>query len=512
MGVSTRTNISIRAIEMSEEANITRLVLGALAKATGDAKKAILSRDFVQACPRTCESLKNGMQTYPERSPRVYQEKYVKPFIDILDRAGELTVNYCLSQDGEDSDYAILAQPILQRCNCLEQVATDAFQEVVSDLYDGFVSEEIRADIKPLDHSVIAPLIAWIPSLVKTDDGFVPTGPCTLPADLLDSAFGIKTGLVYLPIQYAKQGLLLWATLSHETAGHDIIHADVGLLDELNRRVKEALLLEDLDPLLADYWTARLGDLDDIYRIDEAASDVMGILNIGPAAGIALIGVFRALNAAFDPAHKLKLSNIGVEDDEHPADILRAYLSAAVVRNLKFSKADDWAKYIEAEADSDLETIRLNANIDPTTGKLDPNSGIIIDPADAKRSAEVVAKIIAEGKMECLENHSLGEVQNWHDDDESIVNELKSNLTTLSPILDIYSRGIYAAHVVAAAVVAAVEEDADIELLFKSMVSILKLMHDANPVWSLPIYLEHPGDLGKRGSLRLSNMLYCGCR
>ena len=58
-----------------------------------------------------------------------------------------------------------------------------------------------------------------------------------------------------------------------------ILHADDGLEDELSQKVRSALNAVSIGAGLADYWAE---------RIDETASDLMGILNMGPAAGIGL--------------------------------------------------------------------------------------------------------------------------------------------------------------------------------------------------------------------------------
>ena len=133
--------------------------------------------------------------------------------------------------------------------------------------------------------------------------------------------------------------------------------------------------------------------------------DVMGILNMGPAVAVATIGFFRALNAVIYKNKQFKLDNVGISEDVHPADILRGYLAASVVRLLEFNGADKWADYIEAETNKDLTTIRLDAN------PRDPNSGKVIASDEAKKSAKIVTKTIVEGKMKSLEDHSLGEIQ-----------------------------------------------------------------------------------------------------
>ena len=75
----------------------------------------------------------------------------------------------------------------------------------------------------------------------------------------------------------------------------------------------------------------------------------------------------------------------------------------------------------------------------------------------AKRSCEVVANVIAAHPMRALNNHSLIDIQNWRNTDEAIMQELQQSLVTNTPINASREAGVYAAHVVAAATMAALE-------------------------------------------------------
>ena len=75
----------------------------------------------------------------------------------------------------------------------------------------------------------------------------------------------------------------------HETGGHDILHADDGLLRELQDKIAAAVAAAKLANHLAEYWAD---------RIDETASDVLGILNLGPAAAVGVLAYFRGINAS----------------------------------------------------------------------------------------------------------------------------------------------------------------------------------------------------------------------
>jgi hypothetical protein len=280
----------------------------------------------------------------------------------------------------------------------------------------------------------------------------------------------VKAAIVNLPIANAQRGIFAWAALGHESAGHNIINADTGLRQELRNCLWNGMRNANLAASLSDYWA---------LRIDETSSDVLGILNMGPAAGIALIGYFRALNAAGGRGPQLR--NIGPSNDPHPADILRGYLAASTVSLLNFSKANRWATAIEAETDKDLARIQLGENN-------------VITQEDAKESALIAANCLVQTKMECLENHALGEIQNWHDDDENLVRQVRSILKATEPLPKVYAMDVYAAHVVAAAIVESLQGKLEVPMIFTRMINMLKALHDKNPSWG-PLYVKYPGNL-----------------
>ncbi|MCM3465812.1 hypothetical protein M3660_23100, partial [Bacillus licheniformis] len=155
---------------------------------------------------------------------------------------------------------------------------------------------------------------------------------------------------------------------------------------------------------------------------DETASDVLGILNMGPAAGIGLIGYFRGLNGAWNGTPTLR--NTGPEYDSHPADILRGYLAAETVRLLQFDQAEAWAEAISAETDKDLTTIQLGRQT--------------VDAKTARKSAAVVAQAITESRLNSLEQHSLGQIQNWHNEDERIASQIRAHIHSESKLHECY--------------------------------------------------------------------------
>ncbi len=434
-----------------------------LKRCTEDVIKAALESDLGPDDPTKYNQLRDRLEASRDKLPPMYREKFYEPFVNTLDGLGESGfTNILLNDPGKTRGAGLMldiAHSIIQNGEDYNKIATDSFQEVCSDLYDGFLSAEDRMGVEPPDKGVISPLVKW----GRPDDG-----PYTWPVDST-SIFGCSAAVVNVPPAHARAGLLAWAALGHETAGHDILHADTGLSEEISNAVRIALENQGLKDGLPEYWSS---------RIDETASDVCGILNMGPAAGIGLIGYFRGLNKAFGGEPKLR-NNGGL--DPHPADILRGYLAANTVRLLSFGEANDWAQIIESETNNDLSSVILE--------------GKKITSEKAKKSAQIVASTIFNTKAESLENHALGEIQNWRDRDEEIVKDkLIPLLTSVGTIPSDLAEGIFAAHVVAAAVEAALCKDADISSIFSRMTGILKLMHDKNPSWG-PLFVRQPGNI-----------------
>jgi hypothetical protein len=435
------------------------LSLAGLPSAVEDARVAALVRSDGPPDPTVFASLRARLEAARARLPPVYRRAVVDPLLRSLDELGARGFARLLAQDprreGEAGLLLDLSQAVLQQGEGYQPRATAAFQEVVSDLYDGFLSAEDRRGVKPPDHGVVPPLVRW---------GSAEAGPYTWPATDT-AAFDAKAAVVSLPAANASAGLLAWPALAHETAGHDVLSADDGLADELARAVRKGVLGEKMDPDLAEYWAD---------RIDETASDVLGILNMGPAAAVGLVGYFRALNGAW--GGKPSLRNVGSADDPHPADIARAYLAAETVRLLSFEGAGRWADRLSAEADRDLGKIQLG--------------GVAVTAGVAKASAAAVARAIVRTPLRALEGRALGDIQDWRDGDEAIVAELRRALREedagrgpAGP----YAAGAYAAHAVAAGVyetVAGGSREADV---MGRMIGILAEMHDRNPVWRTPL-------------------------
>jgi hypothetical protein len=358
-----------------------------------DARRAWLDTDAGPGEPTDYADLMTRLAASRDKLPPLYRSAAADPFVGALKDLGVMKFKQILQRDPKrESTTGLMldiAQAILQNGEGYQPKATDAFQEVISDLYDGFLSAEDRHGVKKPDYEVIAPLVKW---------GNPDSGPYTWPIDATKS-FGLKVGIVNLPPANARHGLFAWAALAHETGGHDILHADKGLLRELAKRVEAALVANKLGAALADYWSSRA-----------------------------------------------------------------------------------WSNAIVKEVDKDVAKIVL--------------AGKAVPLAQAKKSAAVVAKTIAGEPLDALDGHAFAEIQNWRDSDDALVAALKPSLLRTTALPERYAGGFYAAHAVAAGVMAALEKSAAIPSIFDRMLGVLEVMHDANPSWG-PLYVAHPGDIAR---------------
>jgi hypothetical protein len=426
-----------------------------------NARQAGLDSDPGPADPTDFDELRGRLETARNKFPPLYRQEFTEPFTTTIDQLGSPQfTNILISDPNRERTAGLMldmSQAILQRSDKFQLTALDAFEELVSDVYDGFLSAEDRRGINPPDNRTTPPLVKW---------GRPDFGPYTWPVDATET-LGAHAAVVNLPPANARKGLLAWSALGHETAGHDVLHADNGLQDQLADAVRAALA--ESGGNFAEYWSS---------RIDETSSDVMGILNMGPAAGIGLVGYFRGLNKAF--TGEATLRNDGPSDDPHPADIVRGFLAAETVALLAFSGSAAWSKVIADETVKDVDTITL--------------AGRSVTQDQARESARLVAQAIANTKAQSLEGHALSEIQTWQDRDESIVRAVRSTLVTAGDLPELGQDRIFATHIVAAAVIEAVANGTDLPLIFDRMISMLAKMKDKNPVWG-PLFVRHPGNI-----------------
>ncbi|HEV8050912.1 MAG TPA: hypothetical protein VGP47_00340, partial [Parachlamydiaceae bacterium] len=405
---------------------------------------------------RLIDDLEDSMSSLPY----VYQEVAAKPLISYLKNIGE----YQYLRIFRYSNYEGLQQLISDASLAIlfhqeAPVRISAFQEVISDLYDRFICSEKRTG-KETGLHINPPAYGIIPPLVKF--GNAESGPYTWPGDVTSQVLGMGCAIVSLPPAQLEGGLLAWTALGHETGGHNVTHADENLLQELGEKVNAAIMKKFDSQELADYWT---------HCIDESVADVCGYLHMGPSIGIGLVGYFRSFGNG-------RLSTIGYKEGPHPIGLLRGYLAAAVAKRLHFEGSSEWSEIIASETSKDNGNLRL---VDSDGYRYSFPVSLEI----AIASTEIVAQTILRSILPSIENHSLQGIQDWQDRDQNIVEKFVHAFKTGEQLPKILAGpGFFAAHVVAAATQAALENGAQVKEIFGKMQNVLAEMHLNNPLWA----------------------------
>jgi hypothetical protein len=423
--------------------------------------------------------------------PKVYHEDFLDPLKSLLhtNRYGIILQ----AVGGKEGPWDDWLATIDQRQNGHHKNSTKAFEECIADIYDGFLSMEERKGIKPPDHQTVSPLVEW---------GRSDWGPYTWPATT-GRKVGMKMSVVSMPPAYS-QNIALWSALGHEAGGHDILHADDGLLKEISEKVeaaiikcknipqfrnKKAIVNGRKKPLVicaAAYWK---------YTIDEAASDVCAVLNLGPSAGIRLATLLI-------PLREMRLSNSSPSSSSHPIDTLRILLAADVVRELP----DLDSKIARACADL-LERIvdkfkdKTNNFTLYTQTLAEAHTDDKMPYKEMRKIVQIVADTVAFTPLKALEGHQLSEINTWTNEDEIItthitqdlVNEKEPSIETISDNGD--KVDIYAAHVLAGAIIA-LARSADMATTTRLATKALIKLHDNNPVWrGFPVHFRSDAHL-----------------
>jgi hypothetical protein len=306
------------------------------------------------------------------------------------------------------------------------------FLAVISDLYRSFLSKKRRV-------AAGFPLLEALPPLAMFQHEGA-GGPFTLPCDSTGNMFGASVGVVSMPAVYAPHPLL-WGALCHETGGHDVTHADAGLLPELQSGVKSLFgTAAGASGLMGQLWS---------YWMDEASADVYGLLNMGPAFGLNLIALFTALNAqvqnsatktpllrtasGFDPNDPQKFL------DEHPTDLLRPYLAIGVIQSLRSlpqnikdaysAQLDQLARRCAPNADS----IILAGVIADGSGARDQISRSLPLP-QMILAARQVGAFIATAQLDSLSGHSIQDIETWDANDEQTARQIAAALVQGSSV------------------------------------------------------------------------------
>ena len=410
------------------------------------------------------------------RLPLAYRTDYVKQLLDQLDNVAEADPVTVETLTGAVYDHAADAvRPELNQ-----------FLAVVSNLYRSFLSARKRANAN-------IPLTEQLPPLamfLHTGDN----GPFTMTADQMQAGIGSPVGVVSLPSVYRDKPIL-WASLAHETGGHDVLHADAELLPELTTGVQKLFPGGPIGTggrvspqrLLGLLWA---------YWMDEAASDIYGVLNIGPTFGLNLAAYFAALGAEFQssppPTPTLRTFSgpmPGAPDlDPHPTDILRLDLIRGAVESLVGLSQDARNTYtaaldqLSALCGGNAEFVVLQGLLRTENG-----SGIRLHyrfPMPfMKSAARTVGAFIASTPLAALDGHSIQDIETWDNPDEAAAQAVCAGLLAGQPVDDAGDD----AQLLAGATLAAFAKPGDYAAISTALAKALTTSFEHDAIWSPPL-------------------------
>lgn len=244
------------------------------------------------------------------------------------------------------------------------------------------------------------------------------SGASTMNRQLVQETCGVAIGVVSLPPNLHDRPLT-WGALAHEVAGHDVIHTVEGLLPELQAALPAMGVPADWRPVWHDW-------------LEEAAADVLAVLNVGPTSAINLAAYLAAARSD-DPVPPGPLgtlgfvlySHLGHPADEHPIDLLRVHLAIGVVETLDASVRDAWLPLLRKIAERGARKPSFAA--DPPQNKLRDipvvSNGVRSRPNIPLHEATEVARKVGAGlvrtKLAALGGASLADKICWDADDEA---------------------------------------------------------------------------------------------
>src|SRR5215813_437765 len=320
------------------------------------------------------------------------------------------------------------------------------FLAVVSNLFRSFTDASKRA-------SAGVELVAVTPPLACFQADTGAQGPYTIVSDLMQQHLNVNIGIVSLPATY-RDHPVIWSVLSHEVCGHDVVHADQGLLAEMTDAV-QTLLAPDFRPH-GQLDHAALNALLWSYWMDEAAADVYGVLNMGPAFAVSLAAFLAAFRAHIKtdikgeprpakPTVATEASprdNLGGDDtlEDHPVDLLRFYLLLGAIEAMAELDQAKRAEYVAGIEDiarligNGVTTIHIEGIAILGPGRRLPVKDDIplLQAADAVRK---VGRMIATEKFKALNHHSIQEIETWDDADEAAAQAIAARISAKQSIV-----------------------------------------------------------------------------
>ncbi|NGX60912.1 MAG: hypothetical protein K940chlam9_00386 [Chlamydiae bacterium] len=453
------------------------------------------------------------------------KESILEPTIKIL--TSLVPEENFLANKTSQSKYLIeLVEALLQRNHLVyyKSAYKDllAFQAVVNILHHEMLSSKIGNTVE----RTLFPLASW--GNVPGPTTYCPTKP--LPKKIFFDLSDKPVTIVKLPANLKNGGIVAWSSIGHEIGGHSFLRSIPGLLDELKEKIATSInnLPEKTfknpseKQKMVEYWKA---------CTEELASDVLGILNLGPAFAVGLAVYLKGQNEdslmnikgilhsndlpsartiRLDSDHSskfnlyitdlnrdIRLPNSGyfgkckIEQQEsilkfeklfipagkHPVDILRIFAVSEVIKILEIGGANTtYIDLLEQLIKNELENLEDGQLKFKKIFKLNSQltSEIFTFPIDsAKKIAACAAKSVATSSLNSLGGDTLQNLISWNVVDENIVKNIRAQFSkTLvglsTPQLATHEQ-LVGRHILAASILQSIDGKSRIEGIFHQM-------------------------------------------
>ncbi|MCA9462359.1 MAG: hypothetical protein KC590_09525 [Nitrospira sp.] len=378
--------------------------------------------------------------------PLAYLQAYVDPLLEHL----PTFLTRC-----PDRYYEPLLGAIYNHADTSLQYPLRQFSAVLSNFYRSFLDARRRANVDFPSVAQLPPLAVFLSR--EPEEGIFSGefGPFSIPVNQIRSLFGGTVGVIVLPSTYAFHPLL-WSVLAHEVGGHDMLHADKTLLPEMEDLAKQCFdsgpgqyllksqkLKHGQKELIGQLWS---------YWIEEAAADVLAVLNVGPSYGFSLaifMGLLsrhiteylNRLHIPYQPPSLIRLSSgtpkvtdpeavqtgsnpNRADVDHHPVDILRLYVTLGAIEGLNAYSPDLIKQYattleqlIEICSEGGGDSIGVHGWL-PVQGEKWRRIDEELDFGVMRDSARLMGRLIGNTKFQAFNNHSFQDLETWDDHDE----------------------------------------------------------------------------------------------
>lgn len=320
-----------------------------------------------------------------------------------------------------------------------------ALQELVSDLFMKYINPSQQSASQIGYKYLMPPLVSWCNKIEK---------PFFRAAMQNGKDFIFHASLIDLPYSISQGGIAAWI-LAYEGLGYEILNSREGLIQEISTLAENTIHNTGSTETNKSHFQSYFNS-----HTKKFISDILSVLHLGPSAPVALLAYSKFLYQKNDQDSK----------NSYQDQLIRLFGTLEVLRSMNYKPREKWATAIENEILKEWTSID-SSSMHETLDWVRPLLSHLINK-------------LTTSPLETLHGCSLKDIYAWNDEEETRAHYFRKIFKQDEAHLPVQYQPIYKSnHVVAAAILEAFEEGADLSKLFRLMISSLRIMHLANPFW-----------------------------